>query len=153
MLPLEGWNFGLNTTVLVHEAWMKLVDHTRATFHDRNHFFVVAALAMCQIIVDYARHRAAKKRGGGVRPFPLDELDGSALSVDSQASALVVLDDALTRLGEVDERLAQVVELRFFGGLSVEEAADVLEISTATVKRDTRVARAFLAREMSEDTG
>lgn len=140
----------LNTTALVHEAWLKLVDQTRASFHDRNHFFVVAALAMRQIIVDYARHRAAKKRGGGARPLPLDELDGSALSVDSQASALVALDEALTRLARLDQRLVQVVELRFFGGLSVEEAADVLEISTATVKRDTRVARAFLAREMSE---
>jgi RNA polymerase sigma factor (TIGR02999 family) len=138
----------LNTTALVHEAYLKLVDGRRATFHDRKHFFTVAALAMRQIVVDHARRRAAGKRGGGAAHTLLDEVDGSAVPVDGQATALLALDAALTRLGGLDDRLVRVVELRFFGGLSVEEVAEVLEISTATVKRDTRAARAFLAREV-----
>jgi RNA polymerase sigma factor (TIGR02999 family) len=139
----------LNTTALVHETYLKLVDQSRATFNDRKHFFTVAALAMRQIVVDYARRHAAVKRGGGVVHAPLGELDGAGLPVEAQANALVALDGALTRLSEVDARLVRVVELRFFGGLSVEEAAEVLEVSTATVKRDTRTARAFLAREVA----
>jgi len=140
----------LSTTALVHEAYLKLVDQTRATFHDRRHFFTVAAMAMRQIIVDYARRRAAQKRGGGAHHEPLDALDSAALSIDAQAAALVDLDEALGRLSALDERPARVVELRFFGGLSVDETADVLEVSTATVKRDSRVARAFLARQLGE---
>jgi RNA polymerase sigma factor (TIGR02999 family) len=139
----------LNTTALVHEAYLKLVDQSTATFRDRRHFFTVAALAMRQIVVDYARHRRALKRGGGAPHTLLHELDGSAVPIDAQATALVALDAALTRLSEVDDRLVRVVELRFFGGLSVKETADVLEVSTATVKRDTRVARAFLHKEMA----
>jgi RNA polymerase sigma factor (TIGR02999 family) len=138
----------LNTTALVHESYLKLVDQGRATFHDRKHFFSVAALAMRQIVVDYARRCAALKRGGVAVHAPLGELDGAAIPVEAQANVLVALDDALTRLSEVDARLVRVVELRFFGGLSVEETAEVLEISTATVKRDTRAARAFLGREL-----
>lgn len=143
----------LNTTALVHEAYIKIVDQSRASFHDRKHFFTVAALAMRQIVVDYARRRAADKRGGGARHSLLDDLDGSAVPVEAQAVALVRLDAALTRLGGLDERLVRVVELRFFAGVTVEEAAELLEISTATVKRDTRAARAFLVREMDAVTG
>jgi len=139
----------LNTTALVHEAYLKLVDHRHATFNDRKHFFTVAALAMRQIVVDYARQRCALKRGGGAPHAGLDELDRGVGSVQAQATALTELDGALTVLAGVDERLVRVVELRFFGGLSVEEAAEVLDVSTATVKRDTRAARAFLAREMA----
>jgi RNA polymerase sigma factor (TIGR02999 family) len=143
----------LSTTALVHEAYLKLVGHSRATFNDRKHFFTVAALAMRQIVVDYARRRAAQKRGGGAAHAPLDELDGSAIPIEAQAAAIVALDGALTRLSGVDDRLVRVVELRFFAGLSVTEAAELLEVSTATVKRDTRAARAFLVREMSEADG
>lgn len=140
----------LSTTGLVHEAYVKLVDQSGATFNDRKHFFTVAALAMRQIVVDYARRRGALKRGGGAAHAPLAELDGAAMPAESQAATVVALDNALTRLSGVDERLVRVVELRFFGGLSVEEAAELLEVSTATVKRDTRAARAFLVREMRE---
>jgi RNA polymerase sigma factor (TIGR02999 family) len=143
----------LCTTAVVHEAYVKLVDQSRATIHDRKHFFTVAALAMRQIVVDYARRCAAQKRGGGAGRALIDELDGSAVSLEAQASALVALDDALTRLSHVDDRLARVVELRFFGGLSVDEVAEALEVSTATVKRDTRTARAFLVRELGEAGG
>lgn len=140
----------LDTTALVHEAYLKLVDRTRAEFKDRKHFFTVASLAMRQIVVDYARRNAAKKRGGGNVHTLLDELDGSAVAVEAQAAELVALDDALNRLAQLDPRLARVVELRFFGGLSVEEAAEVMEVSIPTIKRDTRAARAFLYRAMSE---
>lgn len=147
---LGGYRAGrtLNTTALVHEAYLKLVDQSQATWNDRNHFFSVAAIAMRQIVVDYARRRQALKRGAGAPHRLLDEWDGAAVPVEAQAAALVALDRSLTRLFTLDERLGRVVELRFFGGLSVEETADVLRISTATVKRDTRAARAFLYREM-----
>jgi RNA polymerase sigma factor (TIGR02999 family) len=138
----------LNTTALVHEAYLKLVQTRRATFNDRKHFFTVAALAMRQIVVDYARRRTALKRGGGVRHALIEELDGSIGSVDAQAATLVALDDALTKLAELDPRLVRVVELRFFGGLTVDEVAKLLDVSSATVKRDTRAARAFLVREI-----
>jgi RNA polymerase sigma factor (TIGR02999 family) len=143
----------LGTTALVHEAYVKLVDQSRATIRDRKHFFTVAALAMRQIVVDYARRCAAQKRGGGAAHALIEEFDGSAVPVEAQASALVALDDALTRLSHLDERLARVVELRFFGGLSVEDVAETLEVSTATVKRDTRTARAFLVRELGDAGG
>jgi RNA polymerase sigma factor (TIGR02999 family) len=143
----------LCTTALVHEAYVKLVERSEHTFYDRGHFFSGAALAMRHIVVDYARRRAAQKRGGGcVRTF-LDDIDRMALPIEAQAAALVALDDALTRLSQLDERLVRVVELRFFGGLSVEETAGVLDISTATVKRDTRAARAFIVREVGAPEG
>jgi RNA polymerase sigma factor (TIGR02999 family) len=134
----------------VHEAYLKLVDQSQATYRDRKHFFTVASLAMRQIIVDYARRRRAQKRGGGALHVLLNELDGSAIPVGAQAAALVALDDVLSRLSRLDERLVQVVELRFFGGLSVEQTAEVLEVSSATVKRDTRAARAVIARAVGE---
>lgn len=138
----------LNTTALVHEAYLKLVKQDAATYQDRQHFFAVAARAMRQIILDYARKRCAGKRGGGVAPTLLDQLDGAALRVAAQAEAILALDQALARLATLDERLVRVVELRFFAGLSVEETAQVLGVSTPTVKRDTRAARAFVYRNM-----
>jgi RNA polymerase sigma factor (TIGR02999 family) len=140
----------LSTTALVHEAYLKLAGHAGGTYQDRQHFFRVAAQAMRQILVDHARRRAAQKRGGDSHHVLLDPVDGSTVSVESQAAALVALDGALSRLSAVDARLVRVVELRFFGGLSIEETATVLEVSPMTIKRDTRVARAFLAREMAE---
>jgi RNA polymerase sigma factor (TIGR02999 family) len=140
----------LGTTALVNEAYLKLADGERAGYHDRKHFFCVAAMAMRQIVVDYARHRAALKRGGGAAHVLLREPDGAHLAVDSQAAALVALDAALTHLAGSDERLVRVVELRFFAGLSVDETAALLGVSTATIKRDTRAARAFLVRAMED---
>jgi RNA polymerase sigma factor (TIGR02999 family) len=139
----------LNTTALVHETYLRFAARTEPSFHDRKHFFNAAALAMRQIIVDHARRRATQKRGGGAPHALLRDLEGSAVAVEEQAAALVAFDEALTRLARVDERSARVVELRFFGGLSVDETAKLLEVSPATVKRDARVARAFLAREMT----
>jgi RNA polymerase sigma factor (TIGR02999 family) len=143
--------YTINTTALVHEAYLRLVDQTHATYRDRHHFFAVAARAMRQIVVDYARQRRAQKRGGGQPVFAFqDDLDAPGLRSEEQADALVALDEALTRLAALDARLVRVVELRFFAGLSVEETAEVLAISPATIKRDTRAARAFLFHQMQQ---
>jgi RNA polymerase sigma factor (TIGR02999 family) len=141
-----GRSTGLDTTDLVHEAYLKLFDQTRLSVHDRRHFFAVAAMAMRQVLVDQARRRAAHKRGGGAQHV---ELEAAQVSVESRAEEILSLDEALRRLTEVDERLARVVELRFFGGLSVEEVADVLEVDPRTVKRDWRKARALLYRDLT----
>ena len=131
----------LDTTELVHEAYLKLFDRTRVSLVDRRHFFAVAATAMRQILVDRARAWARLKRGGGaVR----SDLDPASLPVEDRVEEILSLDSALHRLSEVDARLARVVELRFFGGLSVEETAEVLDVDPRTVKRDWRKARALL---------
>ncbi len=142
-----GGGATLNPTALVHEAYLKLAGAAHGDLSDRRHFLAVAARAMRQVIVDHARARQAGKRGAGAWPATLEEgLVG--LRRGDRAAALLDLDAALDRLAERDERLVKVVELRFFGGLSVEEAAEALEVSTPTVKRDTRVARAFLKSEL-----
>lgn len=136
----------LTTTVLVHEAYLKLVDHPGASWQDRSHFFSVAALAMRHILVDSARRHAAKKRGGeGVR-ITFDELElcPSQPGTDARAVEILALDQALTSLGALNERLSKLVELRFFAGLSEEETAEVMGISERTARRDWRKARAFL---------
>jgi RNA polymerase sigma factor (TIGR02999 family) len=138
----------IDTTALVHEAYLKLVDQRAAQWQDRNHFFAVAARTMRHILVDYARRRNAQKRGGGQRPILLDDND---VAVDARAMELLALDDALKHLATLNERLSQVVELRFFGGLSVAETAQVLDISERTVKRDWRKARAFLYHTLQDD--
>ena len=138
----------LSTTALVHEAYLKLVDQTRTEWQDRAHFCAVAARAMRRILVDRARRRHAQKRGGRQRPLPLDE---SRVSVDEQATLIVALDDALERLAALRERLAQVVELRFFGGLTEQETAEILGVSTRTVRRDWVKAKAWLFRELYPD--
>jgi RNA polymerase sigma factor (TIGR02999 family) len=129
----------LSTTALVHEAYLKLTDSAHQTYNDRVHFFAVASRAMRQILVDYARRSTAAKRGG----YPVS-LDPDAIGDPGRAEDLLALDEALTQLERLDERLARIVELRFFGGLSVEETSDALAISPRTVKRDWRKARAFL---------
>ena len=139
----------INTTALVHEAYLKLVDQTQVTWESRNHFFGVAAKAMRHILVDYARRRNAQKRGGGQQHTLLDEAD---IRVEAQAGELLALDDALTQLAALNERLSQIVELRFFGGMTVEETAAALDISERTVKRDWRKARAFLYQALTEKT-
>ena len=131
----------LSTTTLVHEAYLKLTGSTHQSYEDRVHFFAVASRAMRQILVDYARRHAAAKRGSGDRPLSLDP---DAVSGPRRSEELLELDEALAKLERLDERLGRVVELRFFGGLSVEEVGDAMGVSPRTVKRDWRKARAFL---------
>ena len=131
----------LSTTALVHEAYLKLVDPSRVEIQDRRHFFALAARVMRQLIVDSARRRSAGKRGGGVPDVVLDELH--AASAERPVDVIAV-EEALTRLQAVDPRLARVVEMRFYAGLSVEETADMLDTSPRTVKREWQKARAFL---------
>ncbi len=133
----------LNTTALVHEAYLKLHDRPGVTPKDRAHFFALAARAMRFILVDYARARFAQKRGGLANRVTLDEARDL---VDWRADELLALDEALSRLAAERERLARVVELRFFGGLTHEELAETLGISVRTAKRDWELARAWLHR-------
>jgi RNA polymerase sigma factor (TIGR02999 family) len=139
----------LSPTTLVHETFLKLVERTRVAWADRKHFFAVASMAMRQILVDHARRRLAQKRGHGRHP---DILDEATVRLDEKAADLVALDDALERLRSLDERLGRVVDLRFFGGLSFEEAGEVLELSPRTVKREWRKARAFLLHALGGDS-
>jgi RNA polymerase sigma factor (TIGR02999 family) len=134
----------LSTTAIVHEAYLRLVKSPNIDWEDRSHFFAVAAKAMRQVLLNHARSHLAQKRGGG-RPLSLEDHDAP---FEAQVAELVALDRALDRLLELDERLARVVELRYFGGLSVEETARVLGVADRTVKRDWQAARAFLFREL-----
>ena len=136
----------LQPTALVHEAYLRLVDQTRVEWKNRGHFFAVASQAMRRALVDHARSRAAAKRGGGLEPETL----GVELATPTPMPPIEVLalDQALDRLAAVDPELARVVELRFFGGLTLEETAEVAGRSLASVKRDWRAARAFLHREL-----
>lgn len=137
----------LTTTALVHEAYLRLVDYSGATWEDRSHFFSVAALAMRHLVVDSARRRMAKKRGGEDVRISFDELrpgGGEEPGAEARAVEVLDLDRALTSLGALDERLSKLVELRFFAGLTEEEAARVTGTSERTVRRDWRKARAFL---------
>lgn len=131
----------LATTGLVHEAYLKLVDQTRAQFQDRNHFFAITAHAMRQIIVDYARKRFAKKRGGGQVP---DTFDEERIAAEREAERILAVDQALEQLKEIDERMLRVVECRFFSGLTEQETADALGMSLRTVQRTWMRARAWL---------
>jgi len=137
----------LQTTALIHEAYLRLVDQKDVQWQNRAHFFAVAAQAMRHILVDYARARHAAKRGGEAFLVSLDE---AAVASNERAAELVALDDALESLALVDRRKCQVVELRYFGGLSVEETAEVLKVSPETVARDWRLARTWLLRELSK---
>jgi len=144
----EDTSPSLNTTALVHEAYFKLVDLRRARFRDRAHFLAMASRVMRRLLIDHARARRAARRGGGAGAVELTE----ALSVsDSQADALAELDDALNRLEQVDARQSAILEQRFFGGLSLEETAEAVGVSLATVKRDLRFARAWLAAELGAE--
>lgn len=136
----------LRTTAVVHEAYLKLVRSPAIAWEDRGHFYAVAATAMRQILLNHARDRRAKKRGGGA----VAAWSGADVAVDTRIDTFVELDAALTRLRALDERCARVVDLRFFAGLSVEETAAALGVTDRTVKRDWRTARAFLVRELGE---
>lgn len=138
----------LTTTALVHEAYVKLVDQDRAQWQNRAHFFAIAAQCMRRILLMHARKRRAAKRGGGQPDLPLDDV---IVVSEARADELLALNDALSQLEAMDERLGQVVECRYFGGLTIEETAEVLGVSAATVKRDWRTARAWLHRALSQD--
>ena len=140
-------DYTLNTTGLVHEAYLKLVDYD-LDWEGRSHFLAVAARAIRQILLDYAKHRRAKKRGGDAPKVSLDEAFGLS---DQQADELVDLDEALARLAAFSPRQSQVVECRFFGGLTIDETAMALGLSVATVNRDWRLAQAWLYRELKSD--
>lgn len=140
----------LNTRALVNEAYLKLFDRDGADFENRKHFFATAARAMRQVAIDYARARLAERRGAGAKHVPLEALEDHPLPVDAQAEQLVGIDAALTKLARLDARLVTVVELRFFAGLEVKDIAALLGVSEPTVKRDTRVAKAFLQKELGE---
>jgi RNA polymerase sigma factor (TIGR02999 family) len=143
----EATGHTLDTTGLVHEAYLKLVGSQAVEWRDRQHFFATASRAMRRVLVDHARTRGRAKRGDGEAPMTL----GDDLYVtDSQAAHLVALDDALERLQAVSERRCRLVECRFFGGLSLQETADVLGISLASVKREWALARAWLNRELGD---
>jgi RNA polymerase sigma factor (TIGR02999 family) len=140
----------LQTTALVNEAYLRLVDVRGVSWNDRAHFFAMAARLMRRVLVDHARSRRYQKRGGGTKAVPFEE----GLAVAPQPGTdLVALDDALLALAELDPRKSQVVELRFFGGLSVEETAAALDVSPSTVLRDWRLAKSWLLRELEGRAG
>ena len=142
----------LQPTALVHEAYLRLMDVKSSVWRDRAHFFAASAQIMRRILVDGARARASQKRGGAVErinhstPVNLDEIPASLAS--NRGPELLALDEALMRLAQIDDRKEKVIELRFFGGLSVEETASVLKVSPQTVMRDWRLAKAWLTREL-----
>ena len=150
-LEAERSGHTLSTTALVHEAYLKLVDQSRVQWQDRAHFFADASRAMRRILIDYARRHRAIRRGGqsdGTPPMPVS-LDHVELPAAGRAEALLALDEALGRLGRVDERLAQVVECRFVGGLTETETATALGVSKRTVAREWAVAKGWLHQELS----
>lgn len=145
-LRAERSDHTLAPTALVHEAWMRMLNQDRADWRDRTHFYALASRFMRRILVDYSRSHRAQKRGGAMMKVSLDD----GLEVGRQPDASVIaLDDALTALASFDERKAKVIELRFFGGLTIEEIAEHLSVSVATVGRELRMAQAWLHREMS----
>jgi RNA polymerase sigma factor (TIGR02999 family) len=137
----------LQTTALVHEAYLKLIDQRDARWQNRAHFFAIAAQAMRRILIDSARRHTAVKRGGPAENLPLDEALNVSLEPDP---ILLPLDEALNKLTEIDSQQSQIVELRFFGGLTIEETAEVMNLSIDTVKREWAMARAWLRNALAE---
>jgi RNA polymerase sigma factor (TIGR02999 family) len=135
------------TTALINEAYLRLVDYARVRPRDRAHFFAIAAQAMRRILIERARSRRSTKRGSGAEKVSLDEVADVS---HERAADLVALDEALTKLALIDPRKAQIVELKYFGGMTIEEAAEVLEVSTPTVERDWHMAKIWLHREVSK---
>jgi RNA polymerase sigma-70 factor (ECF subfamily) len=138
----------LNTTALVHEAYLKLVDSPRLTLHDRGHFLGLASRVMRHLLVDHARARRTAKRGLGAAPVPLEDVPWLP---EDRVETVAELDEALKRLEAIDERRARILEQRYFGGLTLEETAEALNLSLATVKRELRSARAWLAIELQRE--
>lgn len=145
----EQQNLTLSTTALVHEAYLKLRQQRKINAADRTHFLALAGITMRRILVDYARTRRRDKRGGGVRPVPLEDVE--PFLTDSEAEELLALDEALERFAQLDPRGAEVVTHRFFTGLTLEESAAVLGVSTKTVQRSWLAARAWLRKEVALD--
>lgn len=145
-LRKERESHTLQPTALVHEAYLKLVDHTRMNWQNRAHFLGMAATMMRQILIDHARKHRAEKRGGAAENMQLEE--SIVIVTDERSMDLIMLDEALKSLEKFDKFKSRLVELRYFGGLSVEETAEVLEVSEITVKRHWRLAKAWLAEEM-----
>jgi RNA polymerase sigma factor (TIGR02999 family) len=137
----------LQPTALVHEAFLKLIDQSRVDWRDRSHFFAIGAQAMRRILVNHAKSRGRVKRGGGKQKLPLDEALTVSLEDDDE---ILAVDEALEKLAALDERQAKIVELRFFGGLNVDEVAAVLGVSKRTVEREWAACRAWLRRELSD---
>jgi RNA polymerase sigma factor (TIGR02999 family) len=154
-LAAEPAGHTLSTTALVHEAYLRLANQTRAGWVNRAQFFALAARTMRRILVDYARRHWAQRRGGpGRRAVALEDADDAgALAAADRADELLALDEALERLAAVDERLARVVEYRFFGGLTESEAAEALGVSTRTVAREWLLAKGWLFQELRDDAG
>ena len=149
-LRRERADHTLQPTALVNEAYLRVVDQTRVNWENRAQFFGLAARLMRNILVDHARERAAQKRGGdGIQPAPRLSLDETRVAIEERAADIVALDEALKSLAEFDERKSRVVEMRFFGGLSVEETAAALGVSDKTVMREWRIAKMWLHRELS----
>jgi RNA polymerase sigma-70 factor, ECF subfamily len=138
----------LQTTALVNEAYLRLIDQRSVRWQNRAHFFGIASQMMRRILVDYARSRQYAKRGGGAHQVSLDE---AMVVSEERAADVVALDDALTALAKIDQRKTEIVEMRFFGGLSIEETAEVLGVSPGTVMRDWTLAKAWLHREIRKE--
>jgi RNA polymerase sigma factor (TIGR02999 family) len=147
LLLRENSGHTLTTTALVHESYLRLVDQRRVAWADRAHFFAVAAVAMRRILVDYARRQRASKRGAGNQPLPLDD---AVVVADERAQEMLALDDALTRLAALNERLSRVVECRFFGGLTTEETAAALGVTPRTIERDWAKAKSWLYQALRD---
>lgn len=147
----EGDGHTLETDGLVHEAFLRLEGLDRMQWRDRSHVLAMAARTMRRVLVDYAEQRRAQKRGGGEAAVPLDHADAQMAAVDQNVDHLAALDEALARLTLLNPRHSQIVEYRFFIGLSIEETAQALDLSPATVKRDWTAARAWLNRELSAE--
>lgn len=145
-LRRERRNHTLQPTALVNEAFLKLIDQRNVQWQNRAHFFAIAAQSMRRIIIDHARTRQRVKRGGVQKPVTLDE---AMIAGESRSIDVLALDEALTRLAAIDERQARIVELRYFGDLGVEETAEVIGLSPATVKREWAMARAWLHNELT----
>ena len=147
-LRRERTDHTLQPTALVHEAYMKLIDQTQVKWQNRAHFFGIAANIMRRILVDYARKHGANKRGGAAEKIPLEE--EIMIVSEGKSAELLALDEALKNLSEIDEMKSKIVELRYFGGLSVEETAEVLGVSEITVKRHWRMAKAWLYGQLAQ---
>lgn len=147
-LRRERQGHTLQTTALIHEAYLKLIGQNKVEWQNRKHFFAIAAQAMRRILVDYARERKRKKRGGSAENLPFDE----AIQISSKGKSvdLIALDEALNKLAAFDKRQARIVELRYFSGLSIDETAEVLGISNATVRNDWNMAKAWLYQRISK---
>ena len=148
-LSKERREHTLQPTALVHEAYLKLIDQTRVSWQNRAHFFGIASQLMRRIVIDHARAHASEKRGGtAIIRLSLDDVQ---IPIEERAAGLIALDEALSDLARFDERKAKIVEMRFFGGLTDEEIAENLQISTRTVLRDWKTARLWLYRELAEN--